>query len=37
VQQEVEDNVTNVTRNVRTPIAFNRFGRQFQVALKLNF
>jgi hypothetical protein len=37
VLTEVQDNVTNVTRNVRTPIATRRFGRQFQVAFKVNF
>jgi hypothetical protein len=37
VRTEVQDNVTNVTRNVETPIASRRFGRQFQVAFKLNF
>jgi hypothetical protein len=37
VLNEVQDNITNVTRNVRTPVATRRFGRQFQVAFKVNF
>jgi hypothetical protein len=37
VLNEVQDNITNTTRTVRTPIATRRFGRQFQVAFKVNF
>ncbi len=37
VLTEVQDNVSGVIRNVSTPIATTRFGRQFQVAFKLNF
>ena len=37
VQSTAQDNITGVQRTVRTPIAARRFGRQFQLALKLNF
>ncbi len=37
VRNEQQDPVTNQTRNIETPIATSRFGRQFQVAFKLNF